>query len=460
MPMYAIVDIETTGSFAQGHRITEIAIAVYDGNEMINWYDTLVNPGMNIPLHITALTGINNEMVADAPAFEDIAAKVYELLQPCIFVAHNVNFDYSFVRNQLHDAGFDYSAKKLCTVRLSRKIFPGFPSYSLSNLCRELGIEQKIKHRAGADTLATVDVFKQLLQNDKNGVIQKSLKGNASEFRLPANLNREEFDSLPDTTGVYYFLNNKNEVIYVGKANNIKKRVGQHFSGKTEQKTRQSFLREIEHVSYEECGNELVALLLEEQEIKRHWPKYNRAQKKMKFAWGLFDYIDRKGHIRLGIDYIRRGSQPLMRFATLAEARHFLLAKTEEYQLCPKLCAIDTSEEENCNPVVTPHCVGNCHKMQGVNAYNVRVQDFIDGLAEHKPSYALLTKGRKANEQAVVYVSEGALKGVGFVEKTQTWNSKDELENYIKPYKATIDANSIVSSFLRRNPFTKMVVFN
>lgn len=456
--MYAIVDIETTGGYAQGHRITEIAIAIFDGEQMVDWFESLVNPGIHIPVHITALTGITNEMVEDAPTFEDIAPQVHSLLQPCVFVAHNVNFDYSFVRHQLAAAGIEWNAKKLCTVRLSRKILPGFPSYSLSSLCAELGIDQKIKHRAGADTLATVEVFKQLLLNDKDGEIKKSLKGNAREFRLPAHLNRDEFEALPDTTGVYYFMDTKNEIIYVGKANNLKKRVGQHFSGKITQETRQGFLREIAHISYEECGNELVALLLEEQEIKKHWPKYNRAQKKMKFAWGLFDYTDRKGFVRLGIDYIRRGAQPLMRFGTLAEARHFLLTKTDEFKLCPKLCAIDTSEAENCNPVITKHCTGSCRN--SVDDYNQRVQQFVDGLGEHKPTYALLGKGRQPNEQTVVYVSEGTLKGFGFIEKAQTWSTKAELEDYIKPCKPTIDSELIVSAYLRRNPFTKMVLFN
>lgn len=458
--MYAVVDIETTGGFAQNHCITEIAIAVFDGNEVVDWFESLVNPGISIPLHITALTGISNEMVEDAPAFAEIAEKVYEMLKPCVFVAHNVNFDYSFVRSQLADEGYNWDAKKLCTVRLSRKIFPGFQSYSLSSLCNELGVVQTVKHRAGADTMATVEVFKQLLQNDKDGVIQKSLKGNAGEFRLPAHLNREEFDALPMTTGVYYLMNEKSEVIYVGKANNIKKRVGQHFSGKITQETRQGFLKEIAHISYEECGNELVALLLEEQEIKKHWPKYNRAQKKIKFAWGLFDYTDRKGHIRLGIDYIRRGGKPLMRFATQAEARHFLLTKTDEYRLCPKLCAIDTSENESCNPVITKHCTGNCRKTQSVEEYNGRVQEFIDQLDEYKPSFALLGKGRRTNEYAVVYVSKGTFRGYGFITKDAALTTPDELEDFIKPCKATIDSELIVNSYLRRNPTAKMVVFN
>lgn len=457
--MYAIVDIETTGGFAQGHRITEIAIAVFDGNTVTEWYESLVNPGIHIPLHITALTGITNEMVEDAPSFAEIAPKVLQLLEPCVFVAHNVNFDYSFVRQQLADEGLDWEAKKLCTVRLSRKIFPGFPSYSLSNLCNSLGIEHTVKHRAGGDTWVTVEIFKQLLLNDRDDVIKKSLKGNAGEFRLPAHLNREEFDNLPQTTGVYYLLNTKKEILYVGKANNIKKRVGQHFSGKITQETRQGFLKEIAHINHEECGNELVALLLEEQEIKKHWPKYNRAQKKIKFAWGLFDYVDQKGHIRLGIDYIRRGGKPLMRFGTQAEARHFLLTKTDEYQLCPKLCAIDNSDKESCNPIITKHCTGNCRNIKEVDNYNSRVQQFIDELDEHKPSYALLGKGRTLSETAVVYVNKGIFKGYGFVEKETAWATPDELENYIKPCKATIDAELIVNSYLRRNPYTKVVMF-
>ncbi|HYG15119.1 MAG TPA: exonuclease domain-containing protein [Bacteroidia bacterium] len=458
--MYAIVDIETTGGFAQGHRITEIAIAVYDGNEVVEWYETLVNPGMFIPQYITALTGIDNEMVENAPSFADIAPKIYSLLEPCVFVAHNVNFDYSFVKNELAGAGIEWNAKKLCTVRLSRKIFPGWESYNLSSICTSLNIEQKIKHRAGADTLATVEVFRKLQSNDTLNVIKDSLKRNASEFRLPANLNREEFNAVPSTAGVYFFHNEKNEVIYVGKANNLKKRVGQHFSGKITQETRQGFLKEIYHISYEECGNELVALLLEEQEIKRHWPKYNRASKKIKFALGLFDYTDRRGHIRLGIDYIRRGAMPLMRFATMAEARHFLLSKTDEYALCPKLCAIDTSETDTCNTVLYKHCTGNCRNVDAVETYNEKVQRFIDELGDYKPSYALLSKGRKDDEYAVVYVNQGTFKGYGFIEKSLAFNSREELEDYIKPCKATIDAEMILNSYLRRNPYTKMVVFN
>ncbi|RZK16647.1 MAG: DNA polymerase III subunit epsilon, partial [Flavobacterium sp.] len=138
--LYAVVDIETTGGFASGNGITEIAIIIHDGSVVLDRYETLINPMQDIPSHIEALTGISNEMVESAPLFSDVAEKIYELLNDKIFVAHNVNFDYSFIRHQLSVAGFDLQCKKLCTVRMSRKIIPGHRSYSLGKLCNDLKI--------------------------------------------------------------------------------------------------------------------------------------------------------------------------------------------------------------------------------------------------------------------------------------------------------------------------------
>ena len=150
--MYAIVDIETTGSYAAANGITEISIHVFDGNTVIEKFETLINPGQPIPYYITAMTGITDKMVATAPAFEEVAEKIYNILHDKVFIAHNVNFDYSFINSHLKEAGFDINCKKLCTVRLSRKILPGYPSYSLGKLCQSLGITINDRHRAGGDT--------------------------------------------------------------------------------------------------------------------------------------------------------------------------------------------------------------------------------------------------------------------------------------------------------------------
>ncbi|MFI5154495.1 MAG: PolC-type DNA polymerase III, partial [Chitinophagales bacterium] len=150
-PIFAIVDIETTGGYAANNGITEIAIVLHDGKTEIGRFESLVNPRQPVPRYIQALTGINDKMLADAPGFEEIAPTVFDYLKDSVFLAHNVNFDYSFVKFQLEAAGYELNSKKLCTVRLSRKIFPGLPSYSLGNLCRQFNIPNFQRHRAGGD---------------------------------------------------------------------------------------------------------------------------------------------------------------------------------------------------------------------------------------------------------------------------------------------------------------------
>ncbi|MET3020795.1 3'-5' exonuclease [Flavobacterium hydatis] len=202
---YAIVDIETTGGNASGSRITEIAIIIHNGKKVMDRFETLVNPQKEIPLPIFALTGINNEMVRDAPIFDDIAEQVLQMLEGRIFVAHNVNFDYSFVRHELERSGLKWTARKLCTVRAARKIRPGFSSYSLGNLCVSLDIPVENRHRAGGDADATVILFTRLLQWDHEGEIAKMIKNTAQDQRLPPNLPPSDFEQLPEKPGVYYF---------------------------------------------------------------------------------------------------------------------------------------------------------------------------------------------------------------------------------------------------------------
>ena len=179
--MYAIVDIETTGGYAAAGGITEIAVLIFDGKKIVQRFETLVNPVFTIPRYVETLTGITNAMVEDAQSFSMIADELHDLLHDKIFVAHNVNFDYSFIKYHLSKAGHTLDCKKLCTVRLGRQIIPGLRSYSLGNLCRELGISIEQRHRAGGDAEATVKLFSLLLSKDSNGHIQNMLKiGRAS----------------------------------------------------------------------------------------------------------------------------------------------------------------------------------------------------------------------------------------------------------------------------------------
>ena len=166
--MYAIIDIETTGGNPKTDKITEIAVLVHDGQKIIREYSTLINPECRIPYHISALTGITNEMVANAPKFYEIARELVELTRDTFFVAHNVAFDYGFIRSEFQRLGYEYKRDQLCTVRLSRKIIPGHKSYSLGRLCDDLGIHINGRHRAMGDATATALLFDHLMEIESN----------------------------------------------------------------------------------------------------------------------------------------------------------------------------------------------------------------------------------------------------------------------------------------------------
>ena len=271
--MYAIIDIETTGGSATRSKITEIAIYLHDGEKVVDEYQTLINPCQNIPYSITQLTGISNEMVAEAPVFFDVAAKINEFTKDCVFVAHSVNFDYGFIRAEFDRIGISYRRKKLCTVRLSRKLLPGKFSYSLGKLCASENIALTDRHRAAGDAKATAILFGRLLRLDKDGIIEKSLNPLSLEALMPPNLQKSEFLALPNAQGIYYFLNQKKEIIYIGKAKDLKKRVHSHFSGNSNTKSKDYFVKNIYGIDFKLIPDNILVDLIEATEIKKHWPQ-------------------------------------------------------------------------------------------------------------------------------------------------------------------------------------------
>src|SRR5688572_17288222 len=417
--MYAIVDIETTGGYAENHRITEIAIYQHDGIQITDSFHTLVNPERNIPFYITGLTGITTEMVLAAPDFKSIAPEIISRLEGKVFVAHNAHFDYSFLKKEFEAIGINWQSKKLCTVRLSRKIIPGLRSYSLGSLAESLGISIPNRHRAGGDAEATTKIFDMLLRRDREGYILKTLKRNSGETILPPNLPKEDFDKLPAKPGVYYFHDARGNVIYVGKAINIKKRIAGHFTGDAREWSRSHVRNEIHHVSYELTGNELIALILESQEIRRLWPKYNQAQKFKAEEWGVFDYEDRNGYLRFSVNNVTRGSRPLMRFSSKGDAWNFLWEKVHDFDLCPKLSGLQISKGL-CFEHQTGECHGACIGIESTKKYNKRVEKAIRSFKEDGETAATIGRGRSAEEQSVVLVEKGNYLGFGFFDRQIT----------------------------------------
>lgn len=445
---YAIVDIETNG----GVKITEISIFIFDGVNVVDEFTTLVNPQCHIPPRITSLTGINSLMVSQSPKFYEIAKKVYEITEDCIFVAHNVNFDYGIIGKEFNELGLTYKRKKLCTVRLSRKLLPNKKSYSLGNLCLSEGITITDRHRARGDVEATVTLFKKLLKLDAlhdDEVINSFLKPRSREATLPPLLAKNVFDELSEKHGVYYFWNEEKEVIYVGKANNIKQRVLSHFYDKKKKEI--TMCMATANITYEETGNELLALLLESAEIKRIYPKFNRAQRRTSESFGLFAYEDRKGIIHLAWNTLKLVPDPIIKFYTGAEARSFMERLCEVFELCPKYCNLQTNVS-SCFHYQIKKCKGVCRGDETSEIYNKRVQAAIQSVSFQTDNFILKEVGKNKGEFSYVLVLNSLYKGYGYLK-----NSKEELsiEDYLAAIisqKDTRDVNRILQGYIKKNP--------
>jgi DNA polymerase III subunit epsilon len=448
--MYAIVDIETTGAYAAANGITEISVHVFDGNKVVEKFETLINPHQPIPRYIQAMTGITDEMVATAPSFEDVAEKLYHLLEDKVFVAHNVNFDYSFIKAQLSECGYSLQGRKLCTVRLSRKIFPGFASYSLGKLCQSLGITITDRHRAGGDTAATVKVFQLLLENDKEDFIAKSLVRTSKEQVLPPNVPKEHFEALPYTPGVYYFHNEKGKIIYVGKAINIRYRVNSHFSNNSESRQKQNFLKHTYAISFQHCATELMACILESTEIKKLWPIFNHSQKKWEDVYGIFDYEDQNGFLRLAIDKNRKRLIPIHSFHYIVDGHAIMRKLIRDFELCPKLCYMQR-DHEACDGMREGYCRGTCEQKESAAEYNRRVEKAIDSLRS-QPSYAIVEKGLNGDDRSCVLVWEGKFYGMGYLPADVQVSDAEMLKDYVTQYKENSFIRNLINGYAARFP--------
>lgn len=431
--LFAIVDIETTGSYAAGSSITEIAIVIHDGREILSTYETLVNPHRPIPYFIQNLTGITPEMVVNAPSFEEVAGHIFELLQGKIFVAHNVNFDYSFVKHHLERCGYQLDVRKLCTIRMARKIIPGLPSYSLGRLCHSLDITHTDHHRAGGDATATAQLYTLLVSRDTEGIIPTMLKGRNKEQYLPPNVPVEQLDNLPDTPGVYYFYNAAGKIIYVGKAVNLNQRVKSHFANNKTGRQKQDFMREIYRISHQPTSTDLMAHILESVEIRKLWPVHNRSQKGYLPKFGLFLYEDQQGYHRLALDKNKNFYKPLHTFNTLAEGRKWLEDLATEFGLCARLCNL-ASVPDCADSVHGPCASGDCSAKEGAESYNLKVADALQWFGKILPTIAIIDAGRTENEQSCILVVKGEFAAMGYVSDYVDEYSLKALQLQLEPY--------------------------
>ncbi len=457
---YAIIDIETTGGKAIRDKVTEIAIVLHDGRQIIDTYQTLINPEMYIPYGITQLTGITQEMVQDAPKFYEVAKNIVQWTEGAIFVAHNVRFDYSFLREEFLRLGYSFSRKQLCTVRLSRAVFPGLPSYSLGNLIQHFGIQSNTRHRALADALATAKLFEMILQKQESAEqIRQFVNLGVKESRLPQSFDIEKIHALPEECGVYYFHDQEGKVVYVGKSINIRKRVAEHFADPTEKARK--LQQHVHDITYELTGSELVALLLESHEIKRLQPPINRAQRVQQFPYAIHTWEDEAGYIRFDLARVtaknRQNLRIVSEYPKLGNAKGHLTAKVLQFELCHRLSSLQNGKGA-CFHYHLHQCHGACAGKEAPEDYNERARQALEALSTiFDKDFLILDRGRTPEEHAIILVEGGSYCGYGYLSKDEAISDMDSLRTNIKYYSGNPETTRIVQRFLSGNARIKTI---
>ncbi|KJD35686.1 exonuclease [Tamlana sedimentorum] len=451
--MYAILDIETTGGKYNEEGITEIAIYKYDGHEVVDQFISLINPEREIQPFVVNLTGINSNMLRNAPKFYEVAKRIVEITEDCIIVAHNAKFDYRILQTEFRRLGFEYERRSLCTVELSKYLIPNQASYSLGKLVRSLGIPVTDRHRASGDALATVKLFKLLLSKDsEKKIIQESIRQNPKHQLEPRHL--DIISALPSITGVYYIHNSDGDIIYIGKSNNIKKRINQHFTGTTPKSKK--IQAKVYTVTYEATGSELVALLKESEEIKRVKPIYNRALRRNIFTHALYSFKDKNGYINLKIDAADGRKKPITTFSNRQSGKSFITKAVEDYTLCQKLTGIyDT--KTSCFNYEIKTCNGACIEKESAEEYNKRVSALIDKNSYANKNMVIIDKGRDVDERSAILIENGVFKGLGFFNLNYQINTIEVLESIITPMQNNRDTQHIIQNYLRKNKRLKII---
>ena len=446
MPRFCIVDIETTNGRLQGNKVTEVALFLWENGKCIDQFESLVNPGIPIPAFIEGLTGISDSMVMDAPSFEEIAPKIRTLLEGAIFVAHSVQFDYNVLKGEFEGLGQNFIYPKLCTVRLSRSLVPGLRSYSLGKLCSSLGIPLTNRHRAAGDARATVLLFEYLRSLETGEeTIKRFLNRRSREASLPPGIKAAQIQALPEQPGVYYFRNSQNEIIYIGKAVNIRKRVWSHFYAKSTKA--QNIRKEIASVDFELSGSELLALLMESTAIQTHFPKHNRAQKRKTAQYAIFSYEDRMGLKHLGFDQLSRVPDPLLQLPSARHCQELLQEMCQRTESCPKYFQL-LSGAKNCSAHPLSRCQGACTALGEAEKHNQVVEANIALFRKKKQDQFITLPGRDEEEIAFLFLEGGQYRGYGFAPDDRSYERFEDLEPFLILCPNTAETQGILSSYL------------
>ncbi|MDG1792224.1 MAG: exonuclease domain-containing protein [Flavobacteriaceae bacterium] len=425
--MYSILDVETTGGKFNEEGITEIAIYRFDGEKIVDQFVSLINPEIPIQPFVQQLTGINDKMLINAPKFFQIAKRILEITENSILVAHNSSFDYRMLKIEFERLGYQFNISQLCTVKLSKKLIPDLKSYKLGNLVKNLGIPISNRHRASGDALATVELFKLLLLKDNEKIIVNSL---ITETKSSSkNKWQKLINKLPNDVGIYYFHDQNGKIIYIGKSNNIKNRVNQHLTGKSKKSL--NIQLEAFDITFERTGSELIALLKENTEIKKHKPKFNKLLKKIikKFCLEICENFEGDKYLRIchyddTINYLEC-------YSSLKTANNRLEFFKKKYELS-----------------------------DSIKKNNININLLIKDLSYKFKNMLLVDKGRDIDEKSVIVIKNNNYIGYGFFTLNHQISNFDVLDSLIVKNEHIENSKEVILKYLKKHKIEKLINFD
>lgn len=425
--LFAVVDIETTGGNFHKDRIIEIAVVVHDGYKTVQEYSSLINPEQSIIPFIVNLTGISNDMVKKAPTFPELAEEIFEIIKDKIFVAHNARFDYGFLKSEFRRSNIDFRSKQLCTVEMSRKIFPGMRSYSLGNLCSDLNISINGRHRAYGDAAATALLLGKMMIHDEKTLMDSIQEDEFQNLLLPSDISKDVIEYLPEETGVFYFHDADGKILFISKAKNIRQQVASHFKADQKDNRLKILAEKVSSITFELCGNELVAALKEVNELRKWSPAFNPAQRKPRYKYGLYIESDDEGYCIAKILPLQTDAKPLLRFSHQARAEKMLDQVLKRAKLTP--------QQKNIYPK---------------NHYNQKIRQTLNSLTYAHENFLIVDQGRSGTEHSFIHISDGECRAFGFFDPQFTGNDVEMILSFKEKAEETPELKRQIQQYIKK----------
>lgn len=420
------IDVETTGTSFRKDRVIEIAIIQTVNGKIVSEFESLVNPQQHVPPSILSMTGIDPNELESAPTFRDIVQQIGDLLEDSIFVAHNAAFDYGFIKNEFRLLDLKYSARCLCTVKLSRALYPRYRSHNLDSIINRFGFRCEDRHRALADTKVMVDFMNLIKSEFTEAEIENAINVILKRPSTPINISEEAIDNLPETPGVYIFYSESGTPLYIGKSINIRNRVLSHFSSASLSSTELKIASQVKDIQTITTEGELGALLKESELIKEKQPIYNRKLRNASKLIYLGYEKNSDGYKEVVVSHTPT-NEILGVFKTQKQLKETLDKLSEEHSLCKKLLGLEKGKS-SCFGYHLGKCKGACVNKENPQLYNLRFD-----LAFIK------TKIRAWPFNSPIVISEGEEK---FLVDNWRYKKLDEGSNYIIDDSETFDLDT------------------